>query len=71
MSAKAAMIPVAFKVVFVTLGCTLWTVAYSFTNSRLLPKADWVGLQQYRRLWPAPIGWPGSSLMHDGLCGHG
>ncbi len=21
--------------------------------------------------WPAPIGWPGSSLMHDGLCGHG
>ncbi|PWE31926.1 sugar ABC transporter permease [Pararhodobacter marinus] len=36
-------------VVFV--GCTLWTVVYSFTNSRLLPGGDWVGLAQYERLW--------------------
>ncbi len=36
-------------VVFV--GGTLWTVVYSFTNSRLLPKADWVGFKQYDRLW--------------------
>ena len=21
--------------------------------------------------WPAPIGWPGSNLMHGGLGGHG
>ncbi|WP_371416308.1 carbohydrate ABC transporter permease [Rubellimicrobium sp. CFH 75288] len=36
-------------VVFV--GCTLWTVFHSFTTSRLLPRTDWAGLAQYRRLW--------------------
>lgn len=36
-------------VIFV--GCTLWTVAYSFTGSRLLPRWRWVGLDQYERLW--------------------
>ena len=36
-------------VVFV--GCTLWTVAFSFTGSRLLPRWRWVGLDQYERLW--------------------
>lgn len=51
LSAKIAMLPVMFKVIFITLGCTVWTIAYSFTNSRLLPRADWVGLQQYSRLW--------------------
>ncbi len=51
MSDKAEMIPVLFNLVFVSLRCTLWTFAYYFTNSRLLPKADWVGPQQYRRLW--------------------
>ncbi|TZG33585.1 sugar ABC transporter permease [Agrobacterium sp. B1(2019)] len=35
----------------VYLGCTLWTIGYSFTNSRLLPNAEWVGLSQYERLW--------------------
>ncbi|QXC49438.1 sugar ABC transporter permease [Agrobacterium salinitolerans] len=35
----------------VYLGCTLWTIGYSFTNSRLLPNAEWVGLSQYQRLW--------------------
>ncbi len=33
------------------LGGTLWTVVYSFTKSRLLPKADFVGFAQYERLW--------------------
>lgn len=36
-------------VVFV--GGTVWTVIYSFTNSKLLPKANFVGLDQYERLW--------------------
>lgn len=31
--------------------CPLWTVAYSFTGSGLLPRAQWVGLEQYARLW--------------------
>jgi len=37
--------------VVVFVGCTLWTVAYSFTGSRLLPRWRWVGLDQYERLW--------------------
>jgi glucose/mannose transport system permease protein len=32
-------------------GGTLWTVVYSFTNSKLLPRLKWVGLDQYERLW--------------------
>lgn len=36
-------------VVFV--GGSAWTVVHSFTKSRLLPKLDFVGLQQYERLW--------------------
>ncbi|HLQ18607.1 MAG TPA: sugar ABC transporter permease [Tabrizicola sp.] len=35
----------------VFLGGTIWTVVYSFTNSKLLPKANFVGLDQYERLW--------------------
>ncbi|WP_254696840.1 carbohydrate ABC transporter permease [Octadecabacter sp. SW4] len=36
-------------VVFV--GGTTWTVVHSFTSSRLLPRLDFVGLEQYERLW--------------------
>lgn len=36
-------------VVFV--GGTLWTVVYSFTSSKLLPKLNFVGFDQYERLW--------------------
>ncbi len=36
-------------VVFV--GGTTWTVVHSFTNSKLLPKLNFVGLDQYERLW--------------------
>ena len=36
-------------VVFV--GGTAWTVVHSFTSSRLLPKLDFVGFDQYERLW--------------------
>jgi glucose/mannose transport system permease protein len=39
-------------VVFV--GGTIWTVVYSFTNSRLLPRLNFVGLDQYERLWSTP-----------------
>lgn len=33
------------------LGATCWTVFYSFTKSRMLPKLKFVGLDQYERLW--------------------
>ena len=39
-------------VVFV--GGTIWTVLYSFTNSKLLPRLNFVGLDQYERLWSTP-----------------
>ena len=32
----------------------LWTVFYSFTNSKLLPRLTFVGLDQYERLWSTP-----------------
>ena len=35
----------------VFVGGTIWTVVYSFTNSGLLPRLQWVGLDQYERLW--------------------
>lgn len=50
-SAKIASIPLVFTSIVVFVGCTLWTVIYSFTNSRLLPRFEWVGLEQYTRLW--------------------
>ncbi len=37
--------------VVIFVGCTLWTVAYSFTGSRLLPRWRGVGVDQYERLW--------------------
>lgn len=51
LSAKIASIPMVFVAIVVFVGCTLWTVAHSFTNSRLLPRWEWVGLDQYDRLW--------------------
>jgi glucose/mannose transport system permease protein len=36
------------------LGGTVWTVVYSFTSSRLLPRLRWAGLEQYERLWATP-----------------
>ncbi len=35
------------------LGGTIWTVVYSFTNSKLLPRLNFVGIEQYQRLWAA------------------
>ena len=51
LSAKIASIPMILTAVVVFLGGTIWTVVYSFTNSRLLPRLRFVGLDQYERLW--------------------
>lgn len=40
-----------FTAVVVFLGGSLWTIAHSFTSSRLLPKWKFVGFDQYERLW--------------------
>ena len=50
-SAKIASIPMILTALVVFLGGTMWTVVYSFTDSKLLPRLDFVGLDQYRRLW--------------------
>ena len=50
-NAKIAAIPMVLTAMVVFVGCTIWTVVYSFTNSKLLPKLDFVGMAQYERLW--------------------
>ena len=50
-AAKIAAIPMILAVLFVFVGGTIWTVVYSFTGSRLLPRTNWVGFDQYERLW--------------------
>lgn len=54
LSSKIASIPMMLTAVVIFLGGTIWTVVYSFTNSKLLPRANFVGLDQYERLWDAP-----------------
>ena len=50
-SAKIAAIPLIVAALFVFVGGTIWTIVYSFTKSGLLPRLQWVGLDQYERLW--------------------
>jgi len=54
LNAKIASIPMILTAVVIFLGGTIWTVVYSFTNSKLLPRLKFVGLDQYDRLWDAP-----------------
>ncbi|MBE3637988.1 sugar ABC transporter permease [Mangrovicoccus sp. HB182678] len=51
LTAKIAAIPMVLTALVVFLGGTVWTVVYSFTSSRMLPRAEFVGLEQYDRLW--------------------
>ena len=50
-TAKIAAIPMILTALVVFIGGTSWTIVYSFTKSKLLPKLQWVGLDQYERLW--------------------
>ena len=50
-NAKLASIPMVLTASVVFLGGTLWTVVYSFTGSKLLPRLSFVGFDQYERLW--------------------
>lgn len=51
LSAKIAATPMVATVLVVFIGCTLWTIWYSFTNSRVLPSGTFVGFDQYERLF--------------------
>ncbi|EPX85490.1 carbohydrate ABC transporter membrane protein 1, CUT1 family [Rubellimicrobium thermophilum DSM 16684] len=54
LSAKIATLPMILTATVIFVGCTGWTVVHSFTSSRLLPRLDFVGLDQYDRLWSTP-----------------
>jgi len=54
LNAKIASIPMMLTALVIFVGGTAWTVLYSFTNSRLLPRLQFVGFDQYVRLWAAP-----------------
>ncbi len=49
--AKIAALPMMATVLVVFVGCTIWTIYYSFTNSKLLPTGKFVGFDQYERLF--------------------
>ena len=51
LNSKVASIPMILTALVVFVGGTAWTVVYSFTNSKLLPRLNFVGLDQYDRLW--------------------
>lgn len=51
LSSKLAAIPMVLVGLGVFVGGTIWTVVHSFTDSRLLPRLNWVGFDQYERLW--------------------
>jgi ABC-type sugar transport system permease subunit len=51
LSSKIAAIPMMLTSVGIFIVATLWTVYHSFTNSRMLPKSEFIGLAQYERLW--------------------
>ena len=54
LNAKFASIPMILTALVVFVGGTAWTIVHSFTNSRLLPRLNFVGLMQYERLWTTP-----------------
>jgi len=51
LTAKISALPMMLVALGVFTGGTVWTVVYSFTDSKLLPRERWVGLLQYNRLW--------------------
>jgi glucose/mannose transport system permease protein len=51
LNAKIAAIPMVLTTLVIFVGGAIWTVVYSFTNSKLLPKTNFIGLDQYERLW--------------------
>jgi len=49
--AAIALLPAAIVVLSIYLGAMMWTVRLSFSSSKMLPVFDFVGLQQYQRLF--------------------
>ena len=54
LNAKVASIPMILTALVIFVGGTAWTIVYSFTSSKLLPRLRFVGVEQYDRLWETP-----------------
>jgi glucose/mannose transport system permease protein len=54
LNAKVASVPMILTAVVIFVGGTVWTIVYSFTSSKLLPRLAFVGVEQYERLWVTP-----------------
>jgi glucose/mannose transport system permease protein len=54
LNAKVASIPMILTALVIFVGGTAWTIVYSFTSSKLLPRLAFVRLEQYDRLWETP-----------------
>lgn len=51
LTAKIATLPMIVTALVVFVGCSVWTVVYSFSASRALPVNSFVGFAQYERLF--------------------
>ena len=51
LTAKIATLPMIITALVVFVGCSVWTVVYSFSASRALPVNKFVGFDQYERLF--------------------
>ncbi len=55
MASKIALTPLIATVIFVFIGCSIWTIVYSLTKSRILPTSDFardfVGVANYTKLF--------------------
>jgi len=51
LTAKIATLPMIVTALVVFVGCSIWTVVYSFSASRALPVNSFVGFDQYERLF--------------------
>ncbi len=51
LSAKIAALPMIAVALVGFVGCSVWSIVYSFTSSKSLPKENFVGFKQYDRLF--------------------
>jgi glucose/mannose transport system permease protein len=54
LNSKVASVPMILTALVIFVGGTVWTIVYSFTDSKLLPRLNFTGLEQYERLWVTP-----------------
>jgi glucose/mannose transport system permease protein len=47
----AALLPLAITALLAYVGSVLWSIRISFSSSKLFPRDDWVGLDQFVRLF--------------------